>query len=59
MKTLNKRPNYFMRPKRDRRTALEKMRVKLRGLALTGRILATADYREFEVPQLGIGNTRG
>ena len=58
MKTLNKRPNYFMRPKRDRRTALEKMRVKLCGLALTGRILATADYREFEFSHIGDGKTR-
>jgi len=41
MTKTTKRSNFFMRPKRDKRTDLEKVRVKLRGLALAGRVLAT------------------
>lgn len=50
MKT-TKRPNFFMRPKRDRRTTLEKMQVKLRNLSITGHILASGGIYEFDARQ--------
>ena len=48
MTKTTKRPNFFMRPKRDKRTALEKVRVKLCGLALTGRVLASGGIYEMD-----------
>ena len=53
MTKTTKRPNFFMRPKRDRRTALEKVRVKLRGLALTGQVLATGGIYGIEAMRRG------